>query len=89
MASLYKAFSELKSEREFDNFMADLCTPAEIRDLNDRWKIAELLYAKKMPQLAVAEKVKASVTTVTRVARFLNTEKFGGYRSVLSRIHHA
>jgi TrpR-related protein YerC/YecD len=89
MASLYKAFSGIKSEREFNNFLADLCTPAEIRDLNDRWKIAELLYAAKMPQLAVAKKVGASVTTVTRVSRFLNTEKFGGYRAVLSRIHRA
>jgi TrpR-related protein YerC/YecD len=89
MTGLYKAFSEIKSEQEFNNFLADLCTPAEIRDLNDRWKIAELLYTTEMPQMAVAEKVKASVTTVTRVSRFLNTEKFGGYRTVLSRIHHA
>jgi len=89
MANLYKAFSQIKSEQEFNNFLADLCTPAEIRDLNDRWKIAELLYTTKLPQMAIAEKVKGSVTTVTRVARFLNTEKFGGYRTVLSCIHHA
>ena len=89
MTNLYKAFSELRSEKEFNNFMADLCTPAEIRDLNDRWKIAELLYTAKTPQLTVAGRVGASVTTVTRVARFLNIEKFGGYRAVLSRIHHA
>ena len=89
MINLYKAFSQIKSEQEFNNFLADLCTPSEIRDFSDRLKIADLLYTTKMSQLAIAEKIGASVTTVTRVARFLNTEKFGGYRVVLNRIHHA
>ncbi|MCL2439675.1 MAG: YerC/YecD family TrpR-related protein [Alphaproteobacteria bacterium] len=89
MTKLYEVFASIKSEREFNNFLADLCTPAEIRDMNDRWKIAELLYAGKMPQLEIAKKVGASITTVSRVARFLNNEKFGGYRTALARIHHA
>ena len=86
MANLYKAFSQIKSEQEFNNFLADLCTPAEIRDLNDRWKMAELLYNTNLPQDAIAKKLGASVTTITRVARFLYNEKFGGYATILPRV---
>jgi TrpR-related protein YerC/YecD len=89
VANLYDAFFVVKSEREFDNFLADICTPAEVKALRERLAIAELLYSTNLSQAAVARKVGASVTTVTRVARFLNTEKFGGYRAVLSRMHHA
>ena len=87
MASLYKAFTSIKSEREFDSFIRDICTPAEIKALKERWEIAGLLWAGKLSQKAVAEKVGASVTTVTRVARFLNDEPYGGYRAVLSSRH--
>ena len=86
MPKLYDAFSKIKSEQEFDNFLTDLCTPYEIKALRERWKIAEMLYTTNLPQLKVASKIGASVTTVTRVARFLYTEKFGGYLAVLERI---
>jgi TrpR-related protein YerC/YecD len=89
MLSLYEAFANVGSEREFKNFLADICTPAEIKALNERWKIAQLLSAGELSQKAIAERIGASVTTVTRVARFLNTENYGGYRAVLSRIFHA
>lgn len=45
MISLYQAFASIKSEREFRAFLADLCTPAEIRELNARWRIAQMLWA--------------------------------------------
>ena len=89
MSKLYEAFAGIKSEKEFNSFLADLCTPSEIAALNERWKIAELLYSGGMAQLAIAKKTGASITTVSRVARFLNNEKFGGYRAVLARFHHA
>lgn len=87
MQNLYSAFSQIKSEKEFNNFLADLCTPAEIKDLNERWEMAQMLYTTNQPQAVIAEKIGASVTTVTRVARFLYTEKFGGYSSVLSKLY--
>jgi TrpR-related protein YerC/YecD len=87
MASLYKAFASIKSEREFDAFLRDICTPAEIEALGERWKIAGLLFAGELSQKAIADRTGASVTTVTRVARFLNNEPYGGYRAVLSRLH--
>ncbi|MDR1008698.1 MAG: trp operon repressor [Rickettsiales bacterium] len=89
MSGLYKAFASIKSEREFDSFLRDICTPAEIKALNERFEIARLLYAGGLSQKAVADKTGASVTTVTRVARFLNDEPYNGYRAVLARLHHA
>jgi TrpR-related protein YerC/YecD len=89
MLSLYDAFSAIRDGREFRNFLADICTPAEVEALFERWNIAQLLYDGNLSQKAVAERLGASVATVTRVARFLNNENYGGYRAVLARLSHA
>ncbi|MDR2098850.1 MAG: trp operon repressor [Rickettsiales bacterium] len=89
MLSLYEAFASIRNEKEFGNFLRDLCTPAEMKALNERWSIAQLLSGGSMSQKAVADRLGASVTTVTRVARFLNDEPYKGYRLVLSRLHRA
>jgi TrpR-related protein YerC/YecD len=89
MISLYKAFSLIKSEREFNNFLTDLCTPDEIKNLRGRWDIAQLLYDKKLSQFDIAAKTNSGVATITRVARCLNTENANGYKTILNRIHHA
>jgi len=44
MQSLYTAFSKIKTEKEFNAFLVDLLTPKEIREVNARWKIAQLLW---------------------------------------------
>jgi uncharacterized protein YerC len=44
MISLYQAFQRINTEADFNAFVADLCTPTEIRELNSRWKIAQLLW---------------------------------------------
>ena len=89
MCSLYEAFQNIKTEKEFNAFLKDICTPAEISALNERWQIAQLLFEGKLSQREIANKLSSSITTVTRVARFLNHEPYKGYKSVLSRIHHA
>ena len=89
MQNLYDAFSQIKSEKEFDAFLADLCTPSEVKNLRERWQIAQTLYTTNLSQPTIAAKIGASVTTVTRVARFLYSEKFGGYAAVLGRIFPA
>lgn len=86
MQNLYDAFSQIKSEKEFYNFLADLCTPSEIKAINERWQIAQTLYTTNMSQAEIASKLGVSVTTVTRVARFVYTEKFGGYSAVLAKL---
>lgn len=88
MFSLFEAFKSIKNEDEFNRFMLDLCTPQEIKDLNDRFAIAQYLNEKNLSQRAIAEKVKCSITTVTRVARFLNQEQNFGYKNVLNTLHH-
>jgi Trp operon repressor len=68
-----------------------LLTPREIREISERWNIVKLLDA-GVSQREITEKLNCSITTVTRVARFLKDENNGGYRSVLSKIskhHHA
>ncbi|MDR2526697.1 MAG: trp operon repressor [Rickettsiales bacterium] len=84
MFNLYEAFKSINSEDEFNNFLVDLCTPKEIKDLSDRFLIAQYLYDGKLNQREVAEKTKNSITTVTRVARFLREEKYKGYETVLN-----
>ncbi|MCL2369420.1 MAG: trp operon repressor [Alphaproteobacteria bacterium] len=44
MMNLYKAFSKIKTEKQFNAFMADLMTPQELRIMNARWRIAQLLW---------------------------------------------
>jgi len=42
-ATLYQALLKLKSEEECAAFFRDLCTPAEIIAMTERWRIAQLL----------------------------------------------
>jgi TrpR-related protein YerC/YecD len=88
MVSLYEAFKNIRNEKEFINFLKDICTPSEIDALTERWEIAKLLFTTSISQKDIAEKTGASVATVTRVARFLNKEPFKGYKTILSRIYH-
>lgn len=85
MSSLYKAIQSLKDESEIKRFMRDLCTPREIEEFESRWQIAQLLNEGQLSYREIAAKAKTSVTTVTRVARFLKDEPHQGYRLVLDR----
>jgi len=88
MFNLYQAFSVLKNEAEFNNFLLDILTPAELKALNERFLIAQLLFSKNLSQQEIARKTQASVTTVIRVARFLNHENHHGYQAVLQKLTH-
>lgn len=90
MNLLYKAFSSIKTEDEFNAFLKDICTPKEIKDLNERIEIASILSNEQKSYRDVASKVGCSLTTVTRVARFLKDEPYHGYKQVLEHInkHH-
>jgi TrpR-related protein YerC/YecD len=86
LSSLEEALLALTEKREVTRFLLDLCTPAEIGALRQRWVIAQLL-DNDLPQRKAAEQSDASIATVTRVARFLQHEQNGGYRLVLDRLH--
>jgi len=78
-ASLYAALLTLRSESELHAFFHDLCTPAELEALRDRWRVVPLLL-QAMPYREIHDRTGISVTTVGRVARCLMQGE-GGYRA--------
>lgn len=86
---LADAFLSLKTRAEAEAFLTDLCTPAEVRALSERWLIAQLLDGGSLSYREIAEAAGASTTTVTRVARFLREMPYNGYRRVLDRLKGA
>ena len=81
--ALFRAIISLETTAECRNFFRDLCTPAELQALVDRWHVVELLQ-KGLPYRRIHDITGVSVTTIGRVARFL-TDGFGGYQTVLER----
>jgi TrpR-related protein YerC/YecD len=84
--SLFDAVLLLRSRKEVGRFLADLCTPGELRAFAERWQVARLLDQGKLTYREIAERTGASTTTVVRVARFLNEMPHQGYRLVLDRM---
>jgi TrpR-related protein YerC/YecD len=65
--------------------LIDLCTPAELRALAERWRVAELLNAGDLSYRDINAQTGVSTTTIGRVARFLRDEPHGGYRLLLEQ----
>ena len=85
--SLYSAVLSLSSVDEARAFFRDLCTPAELQALSDRWAVVELL-ERGMPYREVQKLTGVSVTTIGRVARYL-TQGHGGYASIAARMRNS
>ncbi len=81
--ALFRAVISLQSPAECRNFLRDLCTPAELQALVDRWQVVELL-EEGLTYRRINDLTGVSVTTIGRVARFL-TDGFGGYRIAFDR----
>ena len=81
---LFNAILALETSDEARDFFYDLCTPAELEGLVDRWRVAQMLL-QKTPYRKIAEDTKVSTATIVRVARFLNNG-FGGYKTVMKRL---
>ncbi len=81
--ALFDAILCLRDNDECRRFFKDLCTPAELQALVDRWQVVELL-EQDLPYRKIHELTGVSVTTIGRVARFL-ADGFGGYRVALER----
>ena len=82
--NLYAAIASLRSPEEVRSFLRDLCTPAELQAMADRWAVVELL-ERGLPYREIHRQTGVSVTTVGRVARYL-TSGNGGYRAVTDRL---
>ncbi|HET7844923.1 MAG TPA: YerC/YecD family TrpR-related protein [Xanthomonadales bacterium] len=82
-ASLYRAMLSLETVDELRAFLRDLCTPAEIEALSDRWRVIPWL-RRGMAYREIHDRTGVSVTTIGRVARFL-AQGNGGYRIAAER----
>lgn len=85
--ALFEAIISLKTIDECRNFFKDLCTPAELQALVDRWQVVEYL-EQGLPYRKIHDLTGVSVTTIGRVARFLS-DGFGGYQTAIQRTHHS
>lgn len=68
---LYQAISLLDGQPEITRFFTDLCTPAELQAMTDRWRVVPLI-KQGLPYRKIYELTGVSVTTVGRVARTLS-----------------
>ena len=85
--ALCDALVSMKTTAECRNFLRDLCTPAELQALIDRWQVVELL-EQGLTYRKIHDLTGVSVTTIGRVARFL-ADGFGGYRVAIDRAAQA
>lgn len=80
---LYTAVLTLRDQGECRAFFQDLCTPAEIQAMADRWAVVDYL-DRGIPYREIHMATGVSLTTITRVARCLMGQS-GGYRLALKR----
>ena len=81
--SLFAAVLTLKTVDECRAFFRDLCTPAELQAMSDRWAVVEWL-KQDVPYREIHRLTGVSVTTIGRVARCL-ADGNGGYSLAASR----
>jgi len=84
--ALIEALCVLREPDAMRRFLVDLCTPAELEAMADRWAVVPEL-AKGRAYRDVHERTGISVTTVGRVARCLDFGA-GGYRIAAERLGH-
>jgi len=77
LASLARALASLRTGDEVRAFLEDLCTPAELEAMTDRWRVVPYLQ-QGVPYREIHELTQVSVTTIGRVARTLERGT-GGY----------
>jgi TrpR-related protein YerC/YecD len=82
--ALYTAVAALQTPEECRAFFRDLCTPAEIQAMADRWSVVDFLN-RGLPYREIHRQTGVSVTTIGRVARFLASGN-GGYATVARRL---
>lgn len=83
--ALAKTLSVIQTASEMEKFLVDLCTPAELRALSERWHVAKILDQGELSYRDINAKTGVSTTTIGRVARFLNEEPHQGYRAALNK----
>ncbi|KTD43316.1 YerC/YecD family TrpR-related protein [Legionella quateirensis] len=86
LPELMQAISLLNDKEEALQFFTDLCTPAELESMADRWQVVPLL-RQGIPYRTIHDQTAVSVTTITRVARCLSFGT-GGYKLIADRMEN-
>lgn len=83
-SDLYRTILELQTVEECYDFFSDLCTVAELKAMEQRFEIAQMLIQGKIYN-EILEKTGASSATVSRVNRSIN---FGmdSYQKLFARM---
>ena len=84
--ALFDAVITLQSAKECRLFFKDLCTPAELQALVDRWQVVEYLQ-QELPYRKIHDLTGVSVATIGGVALWLDGGS-GGYQTAIDRISH-
>ena len=79
-----QAVLAMRTVEECRDFFRDLCTPAELQALADRWTVVGLLQD-GLPYREINRQTGVSVTTIGRVARYLAAGN-GGYALAARRL---
>ena len=82
--SLVGAMLTCRSPDELRAFLKDLCTPAELQAMADRWAVVEALQ-QGLPYREIHRLPGVSLTTIGRVARYLAAGA-GGYALAVKRL---
>jgi TrpR-related protein YerC/YecD len=82
--ALMQAVLTMRTVEECRDFFRDLCTPAELQALADRWTVVGLLQD-GLPYREINRQTGVSVTTIGRVARYLAAGN-GGYALAARRL---
>src|SRR6218665_956278 len=81
--ALARTLAALSRPEDVQAFLEDLCTPAELEAMADRWRVVPLLL-KGVPYREIHDLTQVSVTTIGRVARTLERGT-GGYAVAMRR----
>ena len=82
--ALCDALLSLHERAELRALLLDLCTPAELEALSDRWRVVPMLLRQR-PYREIHDQTAVSVTTIGRVARCL-VQGEGGYLLAAQRL---
>ena len=83
LKNLCNALARVDTEDAMKAVLVDLCTPAELRALSERWRVAQMLFEGEKSYREISAETGVSTTTIGRVSRFLKDEPYGGYRLLL------
>ncbi len=84
LQDLYKLFASVESPKEAQALLEDILTPQELASLAERWQLVREL-EKGTPQRTIAEKLKISISKITRGSQMLQFGG-GGFRHFMKKL---